>query len=134
MAGTCAVLESPRIDVAGSDREHVAGRSRLDAVAGAGIAQRGAEPRHLAVERGCRVDGLVVAPELLGDPVDGDDMAWTDKQHRQECPEPRAVQHNFVPLVVDDRERPEYPELHRRKVTGDRHDSSRTARPSTVLA
>ena len=92
---------------AGIDVEQVPGRARDD-----DVAERAPQMRHVAVQRGDRRVGRLLAPHALYEPRGGDDAPRLERQHRQHAAPAHAAERERLP-VAEDLERPQQPELKR---------------------
>ena len=101
------LLESAQVDLGRAGDEDVAGLPGHDRLG----------PEHLAELRDVDLDhvrrglGRPLAPEVVDQPVDGDELVRAQEQHREERPLLRASEGELT-LRIDGLERPEEPELH----------------------
>ena len=92
----------------------VARRPRLDQVTGSrfGVVERLAQLRHAHLQRGGRVRGCVVAPQVLDEPVRGDHLVAVRQQVGEQHPDLGAGHHHRLAVVGGDGERTEDSEAH----------------------
>ncbi|HEX6025298.1 MAG TPA: hypothetical protein VFZ00_25120, partial [Solirubrobacter sp.] len=76
-------LEAVRVKLAGLDPERVAVRAARQAAALAGRPQQAAQLGHADLQARARAVPRVLRPQLLDQPVGGDDAIGVDEQHRQ---------------------------------------------------
>ena len=110
------VLEAMRIEFARPDADQVSARARGEHRAGCPpLAFRLEDPSQLGdidLERVGSARRRLRAPELVDQPVPGDDLARVHQQDREQCPLLRRRQRERLPLVPD-LEWPEDAEFHR---------------------
>ena len=78
----CEPLEAARVDRVRRDAEHVAGRTGLEELG----AEHPAQPRDAVLDVGRRRARRRIAPQLLDQRVDRDDLVGVDQQERQQRP------------------------------------------------
>ncbi len=94
------LLEAARVDVAGRDAEHVAGRAREDHP----VAERAAQARHDRLHRVRRVGGRSPFPDRLDERVGRDHRPRARGQARQQRSLVAALHGDRLVVVIEDRE------------------------------
>ena len=102
-------LEPVGVHLIGVGLEHIAPAAADEHA----LAERLAQPRDVDLHRLRRGVGRLLAPELVGDPVDRDDLAPMKQQDRQDRPLPGSAERGLPP-VDQDLERAKNPEFHQR--------------------
>jgi hypothetical protein len=108
---TCSrekALELLQIELVRPDLDHVARFLRSDRLA---WGKRLAQTRDVVLERVGGAARRLRSPELVDQPVAGDDLVRTREQHREQGPLPRSPEGDRA-TSLDDLERSEDPELH----------------------
>ena len=100
------MLEPPNVDRLRPSAKHVAPRLRDDDV----LPQVLAEPRNMAVQGGWCIYGLLLAPEVLDQPVAANDLVGLEDEEREHGAPLRAP-HLDDPAVAPNFEWPEHPKL-----------------------
>jgi hypothetical protein len=108
--------EAGGVEVPGRDHQPVAGRlgdqhPRRRPGRATGF-QRPAQVRHIGLQRGAGLGGLLLAPQLLDQPVERDHLVRMNQHHRQHGPLLGPPQLHPA-LAVHDLQGPEDPKLHR---------------------
>jgi len=123
------ILEAHRVDGIPRQLQTVPAGGRGDDV----DRQLGAQPRHERLQRGARVLGEVVGPDVLGDRAVAEVGAGVEREAEQQGPLPVAGDLDRAPVVLD-LPRPEHPNPHATTLRALRRISSPDAaqRPRTA--
>ncbi len=114
------------IELVGLDPDDVAGRSGRQHV----LRKRLAKSRDVDPQRGGGVLGRVLAPELVDQPVSGNDLVGVEEEHGEKRTRLRPAQGNLARLVPH-LERSQDPELHLLPPGG--RDANSCCAPETAL-